>query len=469
MYEVLSNKMDTESQNEKNAEDTNQEEQVLEPSEVLQKDNEPEKEEVISIGKEINIFVQHIDSLATSFPLTRMILQAVLQNSHEEYRTFIGENCAVNDSKGRELVTVEPQHLFQYNKLIKELDSGALALKIVPRSLLVSLVSQFDSFLGRLLKALFYLKPEMLNTSEKSLTFSQLIEFKSIDNAKEHIIEKEIEAVLRKSHSEQFDWLEKKFNIPLRKDLPAWPVFIELTERRNLFVHANGAVSSQYLRVCKDNKVNLKSDVKVGMELDVSPKYFMRAYQCIYEIGVKLAQVLWRKHQPDDIQAADKHLNNTAYDLLREEKNKMAITLLDFATSVLKKCFDEEQRRISIINRAQAYKWIGNAQKAREIVESEDWSATSVEFKLAEAVLLDDFANAASFMKKIGPNGFPSKSDYEGWPLFKEFRKSDDFVKAYQEVFEEQFGVTAKGKEEVPKENPETSSETSSTEIESIN
>lgn len=445
-----------------------QAEQSNESIEPEPKEEEAADNQQASIGQEIDVFIQHIDSLATSFPLTILILQAVLQNTHGNYRKFIEGNCEIKEEDGRELITVEPEHRFQYSKLVKQIESGEISLKIVPRSLLVALVSQFDSYLGRLLRALFYLKPELLNSSEKALTLSQLMEFKSVENAKEYILEKEIETVLRKSHAEQFDWLEKKFGIHLRKGLPVWPTFIELTERRNLFVHANGVVSSQYLRVCKEHNVSLDEDIQVGKELDVSREYFIQAYKCIYEIGVKLAQVLWRKQHPEDLLAADKHLNKVTYELLREEKNKLAVTLLDFATLTLKKHFDGEQRRISVVNRAQAYKWVGNTEKATEIVESEDWSDTSIEFKLAQAVLKDDFVGATNLMEKIGSNGYPSKTDYKEWPLFKEFRKSEEFLKTYQELFGEEFKLVV-AKEELPDDTSSSATGTSPTEVDSVN
>ena len=62
-------------------------------------------------------------------------------------------------------------------------------------------------------RKIFLIKPELLNSSEKNLTFSKLAEYNSIEEAKEYIIEKEIETVLRDSHSNQFKWLESKLGM----------------------------------------------------------------------------------------------------------------------------------------------------------------------------------------------------------------------------------------------------------------
>lgn len=116
-----------------------------------------------------------------------------------------------------------------------------------------------------------------------------------MSNHNKSIIEKEVETVLRNSHVEQFDWLESKFGIPLRKGLDSWPTFVETTERRNLLVHTGGIVSSQYIKNCKEHKVAFGNDLKPGSELHVDAEYVAKAYFCIFEIGVKLAHVLWRK------------------------------------------------------------------------------------------------------------------------------------------------------------------------------
>lgn len=44
-------------------------------------------------------------------------------------------------------------------------------------------------------------------------------------------------------------------------------------------------------------------------------------------------------------------------------------------------------KKVFIINRAQAYKWLGNQEGANRILNSEDWSACNNEFQLARSIL----------------------------------------------------------------------------------
>jgi hypothetical protein len=393
----------------------------------------------LAISNALDIFVQHIDSLAEALPLTMVAINLAQMVAHRTYRKFVDEFCQSRTEEDKEYIQVETTHVYKFEKLEKRLDRILLAERTVPRSFVVSLVSHYDFFLGWLIKSLYLMKPEMLRASDRTMSLPELLEFNSIDEAQQYILEKEVEAVLRKSHSEQFDWLEHKFSISLRKDLSVWPTFIEVTERRNLFVHAGGVVSNQYLKICKQHGYDLDRAIVIGTELGVTKAYFDTAYQAIYEIGVKLAHVLWRKIKPNEIEEADKNLSNRCYDLLKEGKNELSKILLDFATDTLKKHSDEESRLVFVVNRAQAYKWIGNEEAALKIISAEDWSATGDKFKLAKAVLTNDFLEACTIMKRIGASGFPSKSDYRDWPLFKEFRKSEEFLKTFEEVFGEPY------------------------------
>jgi len=298
-------------------------------------------------------------------------------------------------------------------------------------------VSQYDSFLGNILRILYRANPDLLNSSERNFTYASLRDFESLDDVRNHILEKEIETVLRDSHASQFDWMEKKFDLSLRNGLTVWPKFIELTERRNLFTHCNGVVSAQYLSVCDKHKVAFDPRPKLNDQLRVRPDYFYGAYKCLFEIGAKLANVLWRKAIPQKRAAADEHLTNFIYDLVVHERYELAISLSDFAlnTPPISKNCDEDSRLRTIINMAQAHKWSKQQDIALLVLKRDSWATRNDVFQLAVAVIRDDFNGASVLMKRIGPDGKITANDYRDWPLFQEFRKTKEFTAAYQDVF----------------------------------
>lgn len=388
---------------------------------------------------ELDLFIKHVDAIGNVLPIMVMALQKIEKSARQELIDFETENCEVTVSGEERTVKIHNNHYRDWTRKRKFYERFSLSRTLLPRSLLVSLISQYDAYLGRLLRTIFIRKPEILNSSEKKISFDVLSQFNSIDAVREYILEKEVEAILRSSHADQFKWMENTFDLPLTKELASWPAFIELTERRNLFVHTDGIVSSQYMAVCRRHKCEIDEGLKEGARLDVPQDYFTAAHHCIFEIGAKLGHVLWRKLFPDEIDTADTHFIRMTYDLIENSKFQLAIRLLDFACTDLKKFSSEADQLTLIVNRAQAYKWKGDHEKCKEIMRGVDWSAKGDQFRLADAVLTENWPAAAKVMRRIGNDGPVDQNQYRDWPLFREWRKQDLFLSTYLEIFEQPF------------------------------
>ncbi len=394
-----------------------------------------------TFGDDVEHFIQGISSLSATLPLVKSVLRVTRDKTRQDLEKFIKTKAEIvkeDAGKRHQIFTVDAEHGAEFEKIRTDYQAAMIAARVIPRSFIVALVSQFDVHIGHLVRTMFYVNPEKLNASQKNLTFAELLTFESIDGAREYIIEKEIESLLRESHTAQFKWLEGQLGITLRKDLPIWPDFIEVTERRNLFVHTDGVISSQYIAVCKEHSVPLPADAKAGKTLFVSRDYFQCAYRCIFEIGVQLAHVMWRKLLPSERPIADDNLIKIGYDLIVGEDYDLAINVLEFATDTLKTHASEDARLRLTVNLAQAHKWRGAPDKCLSILDKIDWSALETKFKLANAVLRDDFDVAATLMRRIGDSGEISKPDYRDWPLFKVFRTTGQFRKAHKEIFGEE-------------------------------
>lgn len=408
--------------------------------------NNPEDKETTENKKviptfygEISSFITDITSLSETFKIAMKSILKNLEESTSLFKEFEKTKVKPVDINGKVFGSIETADFPEFTNFIKKLRTYHKATKIIPRSFIVSLISEYDVYLSKLLRIIYLSKPELLNASEKNISLKQLFEFNSIEEAKESIIEKEIDCIMRESHIEQFRLIEIKLNIKLTKDLPIWTKFVELTERRNLYVHNDGTVSNQYLKVCKENNINV-TDINLGDELDVSPDYYEEAFNTIFEIGFKLGQVLWRKFIPEEINNADENLISIGYDTLYEENYLLTKMIFDFAIKVLKKHGNEENRRMMIINQALAYKWDGDANKSKSIIRNEDWSATMLKYRLAEAIILDNYEEAYRIMRIIGNKSEEvCITNYREWPLFKEIKKEQDFLTLYEELFGEPY------------------------------
>ncbi len=390
------------------------------------------------------------------------IVTEISIRSDKKFDDFINDNKIETEETDDHIVhTIPLEKSTRYLKLKKRSESWDVAYHQAPRSILVSLVSAYDSFLSELIKALFYLKPEVLHSSERTLTFSELTGFESIEAAREHVLAKEVESVIRDSHIKQFDWLEKRFDIILRKGLDRWPIFVELTERRNLYVHCDGIVSAQYLELCQKHDVPL-GDATIGSRLSIDPAYLKTAYECLFELGLKLAHVLWRKLDKDALSASESELINIGFDLLVDKDYDLTIDILDFFVFKVPKHSSSLNRRINLINLCIAYHHSNNQVKCLDILNNEDWSDCDPKFTLANYVLRNQYGEASTLMRSFGPNyeGI-SRHSYETWPLFSKFRRSDEFRSTYRELFGDGFEF-----EEPPVAHTEKVQQNSEAEIE---
>jgi hypothetical protein len=403
------------------------------------------------ISDAVREFLHDLEGIKSAEQIVCPLIAKLALDTSKRFHQVAEPFKVKTDDAGRETYMVPFAADKAFRAVRRERQRTSSAFLQTPRALFVAMVSTFDAYLGRLLRSLFILKPELIHASQRSLPFSELVRLDSIHAAREHIIAEEIESFLRNSHIDHFNWLETRLNMQLRRDLGSWPTFVELTQRRNLYVHCDGLVSKQYLEICKSNGVSLDG-VDIGTPLRIDPNYFDQAFSCLFEIGVKLAHVSWRKLAPDQIKDADTALNGVCFDLLQNERYQLAHNLLTFATATLKKHSSALNRRIFVINLAIACKF-GNTGDVTQCLQAEDWSDCGSHFALAKFVLEDKFDEAAYLMKSIGSeNDFVTRSDYDTWPLFKSFRESDQFRERYKDLFGEEFVVEkTDGDAEVPR------------------
>lgn len=359
---------------------------------------------------EINLdkFLEELTALADNLPFQLTMLAIKHKNLLDKLEKISTSSDDV-DEDGDEITKYEvtSEHADEFAKIHKLLRKTDIAVKILPRNYVVSIVSQYDAFLGELVKVLYEVNPNILRSSEKIINAEEIFTYDSLEDLKNHMIDKEVESLLREEHLEQLKVLEKRISkvtgkdFTLTTDLPILPYFIELTQRRNLFVHTNGQINRQYLEAKNKWKFESECNGSLNEELKAENEYCKKAYEVLFEISVKLTHVLWRKMLPEDRKKADIHLNQITYDLLIDNKYTLAIIIADFATDVIRKFSSEQFRKFIIINKAIAYKMLKNEKQCKIIIEREDWSIGN-EFKLAKAILEDNFNEAVKIMTKIG-------------------------------------------------------------------
>ena len=407
----------------------------------------------------LNTFLSNIGNIKKTVPL----VFTLLVEECERVQNFVFDFLTSEENKFRELnkklkgLKDKPEELkfkeikslvnmvyvqrvnSMKEKLSNDLSESLLATEVVPASLFVSLINLFEDFILKLIRETFKLEPAILRSQEKSYSYSAISKFKSQKSFEEFLIEREVENIMLKSHSQRFDWIEERLNKKFIKKLKTWPEFIEVTERRNLLVHNDGKVTEEYLKVCKENRVRFKEKINTGEVLAPNPQYVRKAHDCLYEMAVIVVQELWRKYLKTNIKSADYSLDMICDNLISSEEFVLADRILDYATEKIEKYSTEEIENSFIINRALSKKLNGKSQAAEKIIGEKDWSSSSLKFQLSNKIILGKFDDAARIMKRIGKKGEISQDNYIEWPLFKKFRQSPKFKKTYKEIFEVDF------------------------------
>jgi hypothetical protein len=395
-------------------------------------------------------FVDHTESLEKTLVLVDLMAR-VRNLESKRVQDFIDKKGkSVKKKKGSTFFTVSPENYEEYSELVRQRNNSRIACKTLPRSLFVSAVSQFDMLIGSLVKTILDLQPNIISP-EKVLTFADIKGFKTIKEAVDHLVDREIEALLFDSHSAHLEWLGKKTRIDILSKLSSeLPAFIELTERRNLFVHADGIVNTHYLAQCKANGIVLQKDCKKGFELTMDPVYFKASVACLYGIAVKLSFLLWRQFKAAEIEKADEFFNNDiAVHLIKRKKYKLAENLLAFAEVEFTESTDE-MHKVMFINLALSIKLDGRVEEAKNLVNTKDWSACSDDLQLGVAALKDDYKEAFRLMQKIGKESkFISEFSYIDDPIFENLRQQ----KGFDRVFKKIYGRKPMSRREEEKEN----------------
>lgn len=307
------------------------------------------------------------------------------------------------------------------------------------RGLFLSAFSLLDAFIGVLLQCVFAAKPDVLDAIQKPITLREIKGLRTLRDVRQSIITQEIDSFRRDSYVKQFDSLETRFGLSL-KSYPNWPPFVETAMRRNLFAHADGIVSAQYLHVCRAEGLphNLCSHA-IGDPLPLTPHYLRDVLCLVYETGLRLGHSLWRKMAPDELDNSDVALIRTQYDLIAEERYELARAVGDFALQCSPH-HSQVNSNILLINAAQTRKWQGQEDAAQALLQSRDWSSDMTDFRLAVAVLHDDYDKAAGLMRALGTKGeLVTRDSYATWPLFKRFIATNHFRQAFKEIYGHDF------------------------------
>lgn len=401
-------------------------------------DIDPKLSEVV-----INLdnFIENINCLRESFNYSEVMLRQQKISALNAYNKFIN-SYLVQDENGNKSSVIPNEKLREFHKLRKKMNRAEKASELIPPTYIISLVSLFDSFLAGLVRCVYNLKQDLLLESQQSFTYREIVKYDTTREVKKLIIDNTIDKLFRDSHKEQIQWFEKAFEVNTLKKFAGWGDFIELTERRNLFVHADGIVSGQYIEECTRNDYKLEN-INIGRKLKADNEYFEKSFRLLYEMAIMLTQILinklylGREKFSTDTSVRDNIFINNVYELICEEHFDIAINVSKFAIGDAFKRNNKDKTFIEL-NLAQAYKWSGKEKECKAILQNLDTSAMNIDLQIPKKVLEEEYDEVYSMMKDLGKGSkILTKEAYREWPIFRDIRKQKEFEDTFEIIFGE--------------------------------
>lgn len=320
-----------------------------------------------------------------------------------------------------------------YEYLMANLNKIQKAERLFEKQLIVTLVSRFDEFLGQVLRLVLEQKPESIISSNKTITYKELVALKSVDKAIEGVIHKEVEDILRESHESQIQYIDEKLKIGIQENFKGMKKFLEVAERRNLFVHSGGVVSNQYIDRCKG--FGHEVSVDRGRRLDADNEYFNDAFLTFFEIGLRIGQASYRRIFNNDLDSADRALNNLAVKFMNSGEYHLAEVITDFDIAIPEKLRSPSSEFFyyAKINKAASQKFQG--KDFEKGLSDVPWQVFHSKYSLVLHVLREEYEEAGKLMQNDEVKDIVGMAGFRAWPVFRLFRETDEFKKAYKAIY----------------------------------
>lgn len=333
------------------------------------------------------------------------------------------------------VVELPPDVAPRTGRRLKSMARRLSHLPMMESTFIMGLVSQYDSFIGQIIREVALVKPHIVFGSDKKFSASEVFRFESLEDFQEGVLQKEIEVVLRQNHEEQIKWLESALSIRFNEDGERFNQFLEIFERRNIYAHSDGRVSETYRKNLK--KWGVECTQEVGEKIDLGRDYLRASAVLLLEFGVKLGNLAWRKaHKTDEEHAqADQQLSDFGFDLIYHGFPEVAARILESGFRDGVRHPNREVLLMMRINLANAYKLSGDMNKAEAELAKEDWRPIQPHFQLCAAAVREDIDEVRALIDQV-PSSKIKPIDYVDWPVFSGILKNP----SYSELLREKFG-----------------------------
>ena len=114
-------------------------------------------------------------------------------------------------------------------------------------------IDNFETYIVSIIREILKKKPQILRTREQNLTVEYVLQFESIQELTNEIIEGKVNSLSYEGFSALQEWCTKK-QLPLAVPTDIRETIEELIATRNTIVHNRGRIDDKYLRTVRNSK-----------------------------------------------------------------------------------------------------------------------------------------------------------------------------------------------------------------------
>ncbi len=243
-------------------------------------------------------YMQEIGSIAQATTFTNMASVIVLMTELKDTAQLQGESthpiarCEFevvfgNDNEETDRFTLT-QSIYEQRHLELVEDHGKYhdaALRILHETVVQQLVNAYEQLLGDLVRRRLWADPSMA-PKDQSITFRDLLEFSSLEEAKRRVVEQLVTSFIRdNSAKEQLKYLHENLAADVPSHFPQLQEFYELVLRRHAIVHAGGVATPEYIRQRQRLRGMQEPHPAANRLLELLPSYIRNSWDTVYALG----------------------------------------------------------------------------------------------------------------------------------------------------------------------------------------
>ncbi|MET8815392.1 hypothetical protein ABZW47_25745 [Streptomyces sp. NPDC004549] len=292
--------------------------------------------------------------------------------------------------------------------VVRQVNARPKPVDLIQQAILVTLVSAFESLIGKTYRIALEIKPELYLSGEREYSLAEIVKAGELEAIIDAAIEKKVDTALR-GGLEDWEKIFLKLDVHFKKLCIDWNKTSEVFQRRNALIHTHGSVNNTY-----SNKV--KGAPPLGTPLQLNEEYLQQAINQIAAIGNLVLLRTWLHLHPRQtflsMGAPFLYLDNFLDRGYFAAVHKMADEMKGIKND------------LDLKIRLRIYAWLArkNLQGLEAIKdELEEWdtSALKSEFAFSKAVLLDDFKGAEEWRNYAGSRSEPWASNVSEMPIIR--------------------------------------------------